>query len=65
MTSFTAVPAGSIRTFNSFGQAANENADPRVMVGIHFRFSCVAGQKLGDDIGSYTVNNHLRPRGKQ
>ena len=49
MTSFTAVPAGSIRTFNSFGQAANENADPRVMAGIHFRFSCVAGQKLGDD----------------
>lgn len=65
MTSFTAVPAGSVRTFSSFSQAANENAESRVMAGIHFRFSCIAGQKLGDDIGSYTVNNHLRPIGKQ
>ena len=65
MTSFTAVPAGSKRTFSSFSQAASENAESRVMAGIHFRFSCIAGQKLGDDIGTYTVNNHLKPLGKQ
>jgi len=61
MTSFTAVPAGNTRSFTSFSQAANENADSRVMAGIHFRFSCVAGQELGTKIGNWTVDNHLRP----
>jgi hypothetical protein len=61
MTSFTAVPAGSTRSFTSLSQAANENADSRVMAGIHFRFSCNAGQTLGDKIGNWTVENHLKP----
>jgi hypothetical protein len=61
MTSFTATPAGSTRSFTSFTQAANENADSRVMAGIHFRFSCVAGQSLGNKIGNWVVNNHLEP----
>jgi hypothetical protein len=61
MTSFTAVPAGSTRSFNSFSQAANENADSRVRAGIHFRFSCVAGQELGTKIGNWTVDNYLAP----
>lgn len=61
MTSPTASPAGSSRSFQSFSQAANENADSRVMAGIHFRFSCVAGQELGNEIGAWTVANHLQP----
>lgn len=66
MTSFTmgsptAVPAGATRKFSSFSQAANENADSRVMAGIHFRFSCQAGQELGNKIGKWTVENTLRP----
>jgi len=61
MTSFTAVPAGSTRGFTSFSQAANENANSRVMAGIHFRFSCVAGQELGTRIGNWAVNNYLKP----
>lgn len=32
-----------------------KNADSRVMAGIHFRFSCVAGQKLGNKIGNWLV----------
>lgn len=60
ITSFTAVPAGSQRSFTSFSQAANENADSRVRAGIHFRFSCEAGQELGTKIGNWTVDNHLR-----
>jgi hypothetical protein len=60
MTSFTAVPAGSQRSFTSFSQAAYENADSRVRAGIHFRFSCEAGQALGTKIGNWTVDNHLR-----
>ena len=61
MGSPTAIPAGSSRTFNSFSQAANENAASRVMAGIHFRFSCEAGQELGNKIGKWTVENHLKP----
>lgn len=60
MTSTTGVPATSVRSFSSFKQAANENADSRVMAGIHFRFACKAGQKMGDEIGKWTVENHLR-----
>ncbi|HKZ65976.1 MAG TPA: vanadium-dependent haloperoxidase, partial [Chitinophagaceae bacterium] len=61
MTSFTAIPAGNTRSFASFSQAANENAASRVMAGIHFRFSCDAGQELGDKIGNWIIENHLNP----
>jgi hypothetical protein len=59
MPSPTAVPAGATRSFTSFSQAANENADSRVMAGLHFRFSCIAGQDLGNKIGAWTVQNCL------
>ncbi len=58
----TAVPANSTRSFASFTAAANENADSRVMAGIHFRFAIVAGQSLGRQIGTWAINNHLQVR---
>lgn len=61
MTSGTANPAGSVRTFNNFLQAADENAESRVLAGIHFRFSCEKGQELGNQVGKWTVENHLKP----
>lgn len=61
MQSPTAAPAGTARSFNSFSQAANENAESRVMAGIHFRFACKAGQDLGNKIGHWTVTNYLKP----
>lgn len=61
MGSATAVPLGSIRTFHNFSQAALENAESRVLAGIHFRFSCDKGLELGQKIGDWTVKNHLRP----
>jgi PAP2 superfamily len=61
MTSFTAQVPGSTRSFKSFTQAANENAGSRVMAGIHFRFSCEAGQEMGTKIGNWAVDNRLRP----
>jgi len=61
MTSTTANPAGSTRTNPSFLQAADENAESRVLAGIHFRFSCEKGQELGNKIGAWTVKNHLKP----
>jgi hypothetical protein len=61
MTSSTGVPSTSVRTFRSFLEAADENADSRVMAGIHFRFATEAGQKQGNEIGKWTVKNHLQP----
>ena len=61
MTSITASPTGAIRSFDSFKQAADENADSRVRIGIHFRFACDAGQTQGDKVGKWTVKNHLEP----
>lgn len=60
MASPTAVPSGSTRSFASFTQAANENADSRVRAGIHFRFACDAGLELGNKIGKWTVDNLLK-----
>jgi len=60
MTSPTALPAGSTRSFTSFSQAAKENADSRVMAGIHFRFACEAGLELGKNVGKWTLDNHLK-----
>lgn len=61
MRSPTAPADAATRSFKSFSQAANENADSRVMAGIHFRFACVAGQELGNKIGKWTVAHYLQP----
>ncbi len=62
MTSTTAVPASTLRSFDSFKEAAIENADSRVRAGIHFRFACNAGLKLGEEVGKWTLRNHLNAR---
>ena len=61
-TSTSADPAYPSRSFTGFGQAADENADSRVMAGIHFRFATEAGQQLGAQVGGWTVDRHLRRR---
>ncbi len=42
-------------------QAADENADSRVKAGIHFRFAVDAGQEMGNKIGQWVVDHHLKP----
>jgi hypothetical protein len=49
------------RSFESFTAAADENADSRVRGGLHFRFSCEEGQRLGRRIGLFAVETRLRP----
>jgi hypothetical protein len=61
MTSTTAFPAGAVRSFKSLKEAADENADSRVMAGIHFRSACNEGQKLGDKVGKWTLEHWLEP----
>ncbi|RAW02355.1 vanadium-dependent haloperoxidase [Pseudochryseolinea flava] len=62
MTSSSAEPAGSLRTFASFSHAAQENATSRVLAGIHFRFSCDSGLALGDKIGHWVLDTKLKPK---
>jgi len=62
MESMTALPANPVRSFNTFTQAANENADSRVRAGIHFRFATKQGKALGRKVGTFIVQHHLQPR---
>ncbi len=61
MTSPSALPGSGERSFTSFKQAADENADSRVKAGIHFRFACEAGQAMGDQVGQWVVDDQLKP----
>jgi hypothetical protein len=58
----TSINPETMRSFSGFSEAANENADSRVKAGIHFRFSCNAGQDLGNKIGNWVVDNYLIAR---
>jgi hypothetical protein len=58
--STTADPSQPERGFRSFGDAANENADSRVVGGMHFRFEIETGQALGRDVARWTLRTHLR-----
>ena len=70
--SFTAcsltLPAGGcdspepvLRHFDSFSEAAAENAVSRIYVGFHFRDAVRTGVKHGDRIGTAAVKNFMRP----
>ncbi len=59
--SSSALPAQPVRRFSSFSAAAEENAESRVLAGLHFRFACDAGLALGRQIGRFAVAQHLKP----
>jgi hypothetical protein len=59
MTSTSALRENPARRFASFSLAARENAESRVLAGLHFRFACEAGLDLGQRIGA--LAHHLRP----
>lgn len=59
-TSTSSSTPGVARSFNGFFGAADENADSRVMAGVHFRFSCKAGQTMGNKIGKWMLDNTLK-----
>jgi hypothetical protein len=63
MTSTTAArPNVDVHSFASFRAAAAENAESRVIAGVHFRFACEAGLELGRYIGKHVFDNFLRSR---
>jgi len=59
MTSATAVPAGSTRSWRRFSDAAEENGESRIKVGIHWRKSVVDGEIMGRAIGDFIVHHRL------
>ena len=52
---------GITRSFASFSQAAQENADSRVYAGIHFRTACRHGLLQGVQVGGYAFEHALQP----
>ena len=49
------------RTFTSFSQAAEENGQSRIYLGIHWSFDKTAGIACGDHIADYNFNRILQP----
>ena len=49
------------RHFESFSQAAAENAASRIFLGIHWRFDATEGISAGNRIADYTYDHILRP----
>lgn len=52
---------GVMRSFESFSQAARENADSRVYCGIHWRSAVEAGFEQGRRLGRYVFKHALKP----
>ena len=50
-----------LRHFDSFSEAAAENAVSRIYVGFHFRDAAETGMKHGHRIGRAAVKNFMRP----
>ncbi|MFD9903125.1 vanadium-dependent haloperoxidase [Streptomyces sp. NPDC059063] len=49
------------RSYTSFSQAAKENADSRVYLGVHYPWDATDGLGLGEDIAEHVVTNKLKP----
>lgn len=66
--SFTAVWAGApghpdvSRTYASFWQMAQDQADSRIFGGIHFRFESLASQASCPKVSEYVFKKYMRPR---
>jgi membrane-associated phospholipid phosphatase len=53
---------GVVRSFTSFPAAAEEATLSRIFAGVHFRFDLTTGQRLGDDVADFVVDNFLTSR---
>jgi hypothetical protein len=54
-------PVPALRSYGSFSEAAAENGESRILIGIHFRRAVEEGIQHGRKIGKRTVNLFLRP----
>lgn len=60
LNSTTADDPKLARTYRSFSEASNENADSRIRAGIHFRFAIDAGSVMGKLVGEQALSSQLR-----
>jgi hypothetical protein len=49
------------RSFKSFSQAEEENAQSRIYLGIHWSFDATEGITQGERIGDYVFDRLYRP----
>ena len=50
-----------VREFGSFSQAARENADSRIYLGIHWKFDADEGVLVGNEVADFAYENYLKP----
>ncbi|MEU7281424.1 phosphatase PAP2 family protein [Streptomyces sp. NPDC045431] len=48
------------RSYTGFSQAARENADSRVYLGVHYPWDATDGLKLGEDVAAHVFTTKLR-----
>jgi hypothetical protein len=53
------VMPGVERSFKNFSAAAEEATLSRIFAGVHFRSDLTAGQRLGDEVADFVVDNFL------
>jgi hypothetical protein len=60
---FNTIDNGTLspRTYDSFSQAAGENAMSRIYLGIHFHFDATNAITCGDNIADYDITHLLAP----
>ncbi|GGS20806.1 hypothetical protein GCM10010252_70150 [Streptomyces aureoverticillatus] len=63
MTLTTEEPKSPVRsrTFATFHQAAQENANSRLYLGVHYPWDATDGLTVGNKVGDYVVTNRLKP----
>lgn len=52
---------GAARTYRSFSEAAKENAQSRIFLGVHWQFDADDGLAAGAALGEYVFSRILRP----
>jgi len=53
------------RTFDSFGEAAAENAQSRIYLGVHWSFDASEGVRVGNAIADHVFATSMKPRAVQ
>lgn len=59
---FDSTATNTTRTYPDVDSFIREGAEARIAGGMHFRFSTVAGQKLGADVAAWALRKHFGPR---
>jgi len=52
---------GAVRRYTSFSQAATENGDSRIYLGVHWRFDDTFGQRAGRDVADAVFDAYFTP----